>query len=213
MDLGLQTRSRDKFISIINGKFTLRVPTGTPGSVTRVNKNNVEVSEMLFDSFAGYLTGISTRSHEQYGKQWSFELSTGKETYVFTAPYSDAYSKTLLKVLPNLDLTQPIKLSPSVKEEDGKTKKSLFIEQDGKVISHFFKKGENGLPDMELIKVKGNDTWDDTKQMAFLEDYVETTVKPKLKTSTLAVEAPVQSEGHQWEEELSADVAVEDLPF
>ena len=58
---------------------------------------------------------------------------------------------------------------------DGDNKASvLFINQNGAAIKHFFtKENPNGMPPLEKIKVKGVETWDDTKRMEFLEDFVK----------------------------------------
>jgi len=47
------------------------------------------------------------------------------------------------------------------------------------------------LPQLVKTKFKGKDVWDDTDMMAFLEEMVNTKIKPKLKgaTSTIAATA------------------------
>ena len=41
-------------------------------------------------------------------------------------------------MLPNIDLTKEMKISPSVKEIDGVNRSSLFINQDGKAMKHAY---------------------------------------------------------------------------
>jgi len=207
---GLGNNSKATFISIIGGKFVRKVPAGTPGSVARINKNNVEVHEMNYDFFTGKLIDAKVIKHDQYGTQWNFTfVDTNNNQYVWTSPYSNGYSKAFLKILPNVDINQPMKISPSSKEVDGKTQNTVFVNQNGNVIKHAFTKDSPELPKMEKITVKGNETWDDTKQMEFLKDLLFTKVLSKV--STPAVETT-----HQWEAELGSDDSVttdEELDF
>lgn len=63
-----------KYFTIYNGKFSINVPKGTPGSVTRINKVGREVSEIYKDFFVGKLVNIRTKTSEKYGKSWEFDL-------------------------------------------------------------------------------------------------------------------------------------------
>ena len=74
-----------------------------------------------------------------------------------------------------------MKVSPSVKEVDGKNKSSLFINQGGNALKHAYtRENPNGMPDMEQITVNGVLIWDDTKRLAFLHNMVTTQILPKL---------------------------------
>ncbi len=93
-------------------------------------------------------------------------------------------------MLPNIDITQPIQLSPQQKEVDGKVKSSLFINQGGIHIKHAYTKDNpNGLPQLKKIMIKGKETWDDSDQLEFLFNMVNTKIKPKLGKDVL-VEGP-----------------------
>ncbi len=179
--MGLEKRESGKYITIYQGKFCIRVPEGTEGSVERVNKLGNKVSEMFYDSFNGVLTNIKTKDSADYGKNWEFTLVDGEDQYTLQLSYSNSFAKNILKMLPNVDLSKPMTLSPSMKMEDGKQKTSLFINQDGKAIKHAYTKDvPNGLPPMEKIKVKGQDMWDDSASLAFLQEMVDTQILPKL---------------------------------
>jgi hypothetical protein len=57
----------------------------------------------------------------------------------------------------------------------------LTISQDGEKVEYFFTKDNpNGLPEMEKIQVKGKPTWDDTKRLIWLENYVFENITPAL---------------------------------
>ncbi len=190
--MGLENRTEGNFITILGGKFCQRVPAGTPGAKTRVNKTGKTVHEKFYESFTGRLVGIRTQDGE-YGKSWIFSFKDKEEVYNLQLSYSNSFSTALLKMLPNVDLSKEMKVSPSTKEVDGKNKSSLFINQDGKAIKHAYTREKpNGMPDMEQITVKGAPVWDDTKRIQFLYEMVASQIVPKLHELYGATEAPVE---------------------
>lgn len=191
--MALENRAGGKYITILGGKFCVRVSPETPGAVARVNKMGKTVHEVFYDSFTGKLVNIRTRDGE-YGKSWEFDFKDGAEIYTLQLSYSNSYATNILKMLPNIDLTKEMKVQPAQKIEDGKTKSSLFISQDGKTLKHAYTKdAPNGLPQMEQVTVKGQLVWDDTKRLAFLDEMVTRDILPKLPKDTAAVAAaPVQ---------------------
>lgn len=178
--MGLENREGGKYITIYNGKFAIRVDEGTPGSVSRVNKQNKTVHEKYYDSFTAKLVGIKTKD-SSYGKNWVFSFKDGAEVYQLHLSYSNSFATNLLKMLPNIDLEKEMKIQPAVKEVDGKNKSSLFVNQDGVSIKHkYTKENPNGMPPMEQLTVKGQLVWDDTKRIEFLHAMVERDIIPKL---------------------------------
>ncbi len=144
----------------------------------------VTQSREIYESFTGKLIDIKVRDSE-YGKTWNFIFQDKEDPYTLQLSYSNSFSTALLKMLPNVDLTKEMKLSPSVKEVDGKNRSSLFINQDGKPLKHAYTRDlPNGMPDMEQISVNGQMVWDDTKRLVFLQNMVDTIILPKLKNIT-----------------------------
>lgn len=185
--MGLQNHEGGNFITIYNGKFTQRVPESTEGAIQRTNKEGKVVFEKYYDNFTGKLVGIQTKD-SPYGKQWVFSFKDQLEVYNLALSYSSGFASAFLKMLPNIDVSKEMLVSPSVKEENGKKKSSLFVKQDGNWIkSAYTKDNPNGLPQWEQIQVKGQMVWDDSKAMAFLEEMVKSKIVPKLpKQETLA---------------------------
>lgn len=182
--MGFADREGGKYFTILGGKFSLRVSAETPGAVARVNKLGKTVYEVYHDSFTGKLIGIRTKDSE-YGKNWEFDFQDGGEVYTLQLSYSNSYATNFLKILPNANLEKEMKVQPAQKVEDGKTKSSLFVSQDGVTLKHAYTKDEpNGLPPMEKIIVKGQETWDDTKRLVFLQAMVERDIIPKLPKNT-----------------------------
>lgn len=192
--MALENRESGNFITILNGKFCQRVSEGTEGAVTRVNKLGNTVHEKFYDSFTAKLIGIRTKEDNGsgYGKSWIFDFIDGKEVYHLQLSYSNSFATAFLKMLPNIDLNAEMKVSPSIKEVDGKMRSSFFVNQNGVAVKHAYTKDNpNGMPNMEQITVKGALVWDDTKRLEFLHNMVETQIIPKFpKTS---YEAPASS--------------------
>ena len=190
--MGLENSTQGRFITILGGKFCQRVPEGTEGAIQRTNKIGKVVFEKFYDFFVGKLVGIKTQEGP-YGKNWVFSFRDNADTYHLQLSYSNSFATAFLKMLPNVDLTKEMKVSPSVKEVDGKNKSTLFINQVNATgvmapIKHAYTKdNKNGLPDMEPVVVKGVQVWDDTKRLAFLQAMVERDILPKLHIEGKAV--------------------------
>lgn len=191
--MALEKYEGGKYINIYKGKFSVRVPEGTRGAVARVlekGKNaGKTVYEMYYDSFTGKLVNVRTRDGE-YGKTWEFDFKDKEEVYTLQLSYSNSYATNILKMLPNVDLTQEMKVQPDQKIEDGKTKSSLFISQNGVTLKHAYtKEHPNGLPPMVETTVRGQKVWDDTDRLAFLQAMVDRDILPQLSqegASTIA---------------------------
>jgi hypothetical protein len=57
------------------------------------------------------------------------------------------------------------------KNDPTKTITGVTLYQDGnKIAPYYTKEDPNGLPQMQKIKVKGKEQWDDSDMMAFLEN-------------------------------------------
>lgn len=200
--MALENRDSGKYFSVYEGKFSQRQDNKLwenatdeelkkAGVFKRINKLGKTVFEKYFDSFTGTLINIKTQD-SSFGKNWLFVFKDGEDIWNLNLGYSNTYATAFLKMLPNIDLTQPIKLSPSVKKVDGKDKSSLFVNQGSEHVKHAYtREVPNGMPDMVQIMVKGVPTWDDTDRLVFLQNMVNTVILPKLgkdvpeKTDTL----------------------------
>ncbi len=212
--MGLDIRQKGNFITILGGRFCIRVPENTPDAVARVNKLGKTVHEKYYDSFTGKLIGIKTQDGT-YGKSWIFSFKDKEDVYHLQLSYSNSFATAFLKMLPNVNLAEEMKVSPSVKEVDGKNKSSLFINQKGVAIKHAFTKDNpNGMPDMEQVTVKGQLVWDDTKRTDFLYQMVAKDIIPKLES--INGKAPVTPETPKSALDVldaGGDVNPEEVPF
>ncbi len=157
-----------------------------------MNKKGNTVYEKHYDSFTGKLINIRERDSE-YGPQLEFDFVDGGEIYTLQLSANNSNATNFLKILPNADLAAEMKVQPAQKMEDGKSKSSLFISQNGTTLKHAYTKdAPNGMPPMEQITVKGVLVWDDTKRLAFLIDMMKRDILPKLPKDATA---PAADEG------------------
>jgi len=208
--MALENREGGKYITILGGKFCVRVQAGTPGAIERVNKVGKTVHEVFYDSFTGKLINIRTKDSE-YGKQWEFDFRDGADVYTLQLSYSNSYATNLLKILPNVDLNEEMKVQPSQKIEDGKTKSSLFVSQNGVTLKHAYTKDTpNGLPPMVETTVRGQKVWDDTDRLEFLQEMVDRDILPKLPRDTATTAA---NDAHDAEDVFGGSGAAGDDDF
>jgi hypothetical protein len=176
MGLGNHSGGNTTYLTIINGQITRKVTEGTPGAVPRTNKQNNVVYELHYDSLSGMIKSIETKDGD-FGKQWLVNIVDDLDNFQLQIPYSGKYAYSILRRLPNIDFNIPVMIKTGIYEE----KPYLTISQDGEKVEYFFTKDNpNGLPEMENILVKGKPTWDDTKRLIWLENYVFENITPAL---------------------------------
>jgi hypothetical protein len=179
--MGAVEQSNAIFLSITNGQICRKVPAPTKTSKERVNKNGKTVHEEYCKGWKGRITAITVRDHPEFGKFWNITLTDDQGDAILQMNYSSGYSAAFLKMLPNVDLSSDVVITPNLKKEGDKNKTSLFITQHGVPVKWYYTKDDpKGLPSLKKIKVKGKDTWDDSDIMEFLENMVNTEIVPKL---------------------------------
>jgi hypothetical protein len=171
------------FINIVGGKFAIKAKEGAEGAVSRENKNKQTVWEHQYNKLENViLTGIEKKISDAFGASWEITLKEADETFLLNLSYSGRQTNGLLFRLPNIDFSQPITLSLFTNNE-GKTFLTVYDKSGAKIEPAYSKDNQNGLPELEKRKIKGVDTWDDTKQMEFIEQMIETQIQPKLKAA------------------------------
>lgn len=212
-------KQKKQYFNIVDGKLTIRVPEGTLESTTRVNKIGKTVHEVKYLDLLAKLVSITT-SDSPYGKNWEFDFKAYDESILtLQLGYSSSFAKALLKKLPNINLEEEFTIKPfsgEITQVDGTKKKvsTITVYQNGVKIEPFYnKETPNGLPQMELITVKGVETWDDTKQLKFLEEMVAKTMQSTPATIEAYEKAMNSSEELAQTEADAVLIDEEDLPF
>jgi hypothetical protein len=167
------------YFTISDGKCRIRLKEPAEGCVTRVTKDGNTVHEYVHDQFVGTLTAASVVDTE-YGKQWRFVLTDANASYVLSLKYTSGYAKTLVMALCShrYDLKLPITIKPYSFSPKDNPKKTII----GTTVMQFDQKlerpycsprdpepaGRTVLPDLEVMVVRGESIYDDTKQMEFI---------------------------------------------
>ena len=178
-----------KYLSFMSGKFVQRVDENTTGATPRVlekGKNSGQtVHELHYDTYEGQIYKMQTEASE-YGTRLHvfIDVSTPEEPdskVKLSLPFSSGPAKGLLSRLPKLVLSKDVELKGYYIKNDntGRYNAYLVPYQDGQKITPFYTKDEpNGLPQMKKIKVKGQDVWDDTEQLEFYQELINSTNWP-----------------------------------
>lgn len=170
------------FLSITDGKISRRVSHPTEKSIQRTTKENKVVNEEFYGAVEGRITNVEFKEHKDYGRFLNVTLTDDGGPMILQMKYPSGYATSFLKALPNADLSEIVKLSPSLKIEGDKKKGTLFINQNGAALKWAYTKDDpNGLPELKQVKVKGKMTWDDSEICEFLENMVKEDILPKLK--------------------------------
>lgn len=146
-------------------------------------KYSKDAEPEIYTKLEGFLTGLKVVDKEYEGeayKQICINLYDGTDkTYQLQLRLSSGYGRAFCKILPNIALAEPVTISPSVKEVDGKKQYTVFIRQNDQALTHAFTKDNPGeMPPVEgPVKFKGKEVWDDTKQSEFFETLIEKIAK------------------------------------
>ncbi|MEO6610711.1 MAG: hypothetical protein ABIT05_01215 [Chitinophagaceae bacterium] len=170
-----------------------------------------------FSFIAGYLKDLEIRDDEFNGKKYKklcLMLTDNDEDFQLQMKLDSGYGIAFSMMVPNIDLKQMVKITPTYKEVDNKGKAGMFINQSGKALKWFWTRDNPGhLPPMEQTEFKGETLWDNTKQQTFLIDYLLNTIKPALGHSI--VDGPAHQLDEKERDPNPSDITepVDDLPF
>jgi hypothetical protein len=169
------------YLSIQSGKIAQRIAEPSSTSKSRTLESGKVIHEELYDTLEGRITGIQFKDGD-YGQQLIISMENEGDVAHLQMPLSSSPASGFLKALPNVQPGALVKFKPSMKEENGKRKTSLFLSQGGQGVKWYWTKDNPGdLPSMKKIKVKGKETWDDSDQIDYLKAYVTEQFLPKIK--------------------------------
>jgi len=217
----LQSASKGRYVSIFSdGTIREKVDRNHPDAQERIyeNKEGAKVTkyEAHYPSLVGKIVGVEFRDGE-YGQQiyTTFRGPDGDEL-TLAANTSSNFGSSLMKILPNVDLSKELWLRPYAFQDDsGKDRRGVTIKQDDDKLTNFFYDGEknvNGFPEPEGDK--GTYDKDDWKMYfmgvkKFLVGYTETNICPKFENK---LTADIR-DGDNYPTPESEGITAEDMPF
>lgn len=153
-------------------------PAEMEGVTKRVNKNGDTVYELQMDYLRGFIVGASLElppdEHPEYGKtmQFKVEAENGAQC-ILQVPFDSAYGRGFLYASPGIKLESPVEFEPYqyFSKKKGREATGMSILQHGTQLPWMYgtKANPGGVPPLEKVTFKGKETWDNTKQLAFLE--------------------------------------------
>ncbi len=185
-------------ITIVGGKFTLRVEEGTKGAVprklTKGKNEGKEVWELHYPALSGMLVSVEVADSNFGGKDGTITLKdfkTGETFSIQTAADNGAFTN-FLKSLPNIDTQKEVWLQMQPKKNgkldaNGNPLTDLRVLQDDHVVPNFYQEYDkqerkyvsiNGMPDWEKTPKGWNHDEQDYFLWEKLEEFNETFVAP-----------------------------------
>lgn len=173
------TRQEQNYVSILaDGLLHLPVPEGTEGSIVREYETSDGTkgskTEMVFTELSGVISKIAFFEGD-FGKLLQLTVVDGEEEPItLSVGTATNFGEDLMKKLPAIDITLPVRLVPySFTDEKGKNKKGVTVYQNEvKVGSHYYddvaKTIINGLPQPPVAK-KGKVISKDEWKMYFMQ--------------------------------------------
>jgi hypothetical protein len=159
--MGLENNnSNGTYVHISNGRLVV--------------KQNGE--QVFYDQLTGIITNVEFIIDEYNEKQYEVlrvTLIDDHDKYLLKIRTDSGYFRGFVNALKMANITQPIVISPSSKEENGKTRTTCFLRQNGKPLKHAFTKDNMGdLPQVERVSVNGVEQWDSTKQLNYWKTWL-----------------------------------------
>jgi len=198
--MGLQNNNTNgTYVHISNGKLVV--------------KENGE--QVFYDQLTGVITNVEFVIEEYNQKQFEvvrFTLQDGDDKYILKIRTDSGYFRGFVNALKMANITQPIVVSPSSKEENGKTRTTCFLRQNGKPLKHAFTKDNMGdLPQVERVTLNGIELWDSTKQLIYWKTWLMSITWQLNNENRHKQDGPIATITDEEYNEL--DAIDDDLPF
>lgn len=203
---------RKNYLKLSAGKIRKQAEPDDVGAEKRTYKDDKgevhELWEYNYDYLEGKIVGINKREHDEYGDTLEVEIYDG-ETNVLQMKMGSSWANIFLSKLPNVDLSQPVRLQPYYFAEDKRS--ALVILQGKDKVESFFNKdnpiSKYGGPEFpaELLNKK---EWNSKDKNTFkvyklqrdgwLDEFTFKEIAPKIKRAadeTVVKDVPVDETG------------------
>jgi hypothetical protein len=173
MGLTNGSSNSSKIVTIVKGKFTIRLPEGSddPKAVERTLEKGVNAGKVIKELQYTGLEGKIQSSYvdeSDFGTNFVTELEDDEGSrFKLQIPLDSQFFGQYAKRMPNIDKTKPLFLGIGYDRE--RERHFLFARQEGnKVLMKYTRDNPNGLPEPTKKTVKGKEVWDWEAQENFL---------------------------------------------
>lgn len=183
-------REPKTYLSITYGKFRQSSTKDDEEAVSRMNKDDKEVWERVFDWIEGKITKIYYKEDDEFGNSFEVTIDDGAEKFNLSFKEDSRYCSDLLSKLPNIDLNQDVKLVPYdfQPKDSPSARKGLTIWQNNAKIENYFvnKEGDkfiykHGFPESDGKMEKDDFKIYMIKVKKFLRTYTQQNIIPKME--------------------------------
>lgn len=184
-------QSNMTYVNVLSdGSMRVKVEETTPGAVKRDYETSDGKTgtkyELVYTQLSGLIKGIQFYEGD-FGNMLQITIEDGDETFMLSLNTASPFGEDMMKKIPNIDMSKPVKLTPfSFDDDSGKKRRGLTVTQEGVKVSNFFfdptKEGDerivNGYPKPDFSAKKKGPTKDDWKIYftgcrVFLTEYIE----------------------------------------
>lgn len=113
-------------------------------------------------------------------------ITDGADKFLVKMKFGSSYCVSFCMAIGNADLTKKMVLLPSMKTENGKEKRTMFIsqknpEERGGALKWTWTKDNPGdLPPLVKVRINGKDQWDAYDQNEYLKEYLIQVIAPRI---------------------------------
>ena len=187
MGLTNGTTNNSKIVTIVKGKFTIRLPEGAddPNAVERTLEKGANAGKVVKELQYTGIEGTIERCYvdeSEFGANFITELIDDENArFKLQIPLDSQFFGQYAKRMPNVDVSKPLFLGLGYDRE--RERNFLYAKQgDDKVGMAFTKDNPNGCPEPSKKTVKGKEVWDWEEQENFLYE-VAMDFSSKLETA------------------------------
>jgi len=177
------------FLNVSLGKIRRQVKEATEETVSRINKNQKEVHELVYDGWAGRLDSIETRKTD-FGTEIQLVMNDGEQVakigLMYTSDHFLDFANRLLNFTPQEIARESIEVRPFSKTDtkDGKTYTNNFLllklqNEDGNRQRKYTKENPGDMPNWEQVDNPNGEgkVWSQKKQRKFLIEKIAELMK------------------------------------
>lgn len=174
--MGLQNNAKQRitFVNVSKGKLYTKEKEKDP---------------VFYTEISAYITRVEFRADELNGKKFEvaeFNMLEEGEKYVLKLRTDSGYFRGLVNSLKSGNTKEKFTIIPNYKEEEGKTKTTCFVKQNGDTLKHAHTLANPGdLPPAEKVSFKGQEMWDSSNQLTYWKKFLTNAswYKPTEETS------------------------------
>lgn len=167
------------YVTIVEGRFAVSVPESDSNGSEFVTKEGKKKFYRYYKDLTGRIDSIihvnPPAEHPTWSASWILNMHDADENYSVTMSVGSGYANSFFCILPNITKELAVTLQPSMKDEayEGKmkTKRSIFVKQNGSWLKWFYSGADSGLPAIEkIVKKSGDVEYDDFDRTEFFKE-------------------------------------------